>query len=115
MLITFYSPAAAEVLMLTEHATPILLAAGKQFGAQIPTRGVFTAEQLGPAIAGIQRALDNEPSISPEDETDADAHPPTPPMAQAVSLHQRAYPLVEMMLKSQAVGAPITWEVSRGW
>ena len=47
----------AEVLMLTDHAGALLQAAGKSFGDKIPERGVFTADQLGPAIQGIERAI----------------------------------------------------------
>ena len=50
MLITFHSKVVAEVLMLSDHATGILQAAGKSIGDKIPERGVFTVEQLGPAI-----------------------------------------------------------------
>ena len=50
MLITFHSKVVAEVLMLTDHAGVLLQAAGKSFGDKIPERGVFTVDQLGPAI-----------------------------------------------------------------
>ncbi len=59
MLITFHSKVVAEVLMLTDHAGALLQAAGKSFGDKIPERGVFTVEQLQPAISGIERAIDD--------------------------------------------------------
>ncbi|CFN83292.1 Domain of uncharacterised function (DUF1840) [Bordetella pertussis] len=37
------------------------------------------------------------------------------PIELAVGLHQRAFPLLDMMRKTAAAGADLTWEVSRGW
>ena len=64
MLITFHSKVVAEVLMLTDHAGILLQAAGKSFGDKIPERGVFTADQLGPAIQGIERAIEESQGLS---------------------------------------------------
>lgn len=114
MLITFHSKVVAEVLMLTDHAGVLLQAAGKSFGDKIPERGVFTADQLGPAIQGIERAIEESQGNPAEDEEDEDK-PPVAPMARAVGLKERAFPLLDMMRQSQAAGAEVTWEVSRGW
>lgn len=116
MLIKFHSKAVAEVLMLSQNAAPLLRAAGKSFGDDVPERGVFTCEQLQAAIDGI------EPAVAPDDrahagqEDDADRHDkPVHPMAQAVDLHQRAFPLLDMMRRSLAEGADVTWEATKGW
>ncbi|CUJ15858.1 DUF1840 domain-containing protein [Achromobacter xylosoxidans] len=114
MLITFHSKVVAEVLMLTDHAGALLQAAGKSFGDKIPERGVFTVDQLGPAIQGIERAIEEAQGARDEDEEDEDK-PPVAPMARAVGLKERAFPLLDMMRQSQAAGAEVTWEVSRGW
>lgn len=112
MLITFHSKVVAEVLMLSDHAGPILQAAGKPIGDKIPERGVFTVDQLGPAIAGIERAIAN--AEHPEEEEDEDKAPRSP-MARAVGLKERAFPLLDMMRQSQAANVEVTWEASRGW
>jgi len=112
MLITFHSKAVAEVLMLSDHAGPILQAAGKSIGDKIPERGVFTVDQLGPAIAGIERAI--EIAEHPADEDD-EAKAPRSPMARAVGMKERAFPLLDMMRQSQAANVEVTWEASRGW
>lgn len=114
MLITFHYKVVAEVLMLTDHAGILLQAAGKSFGDKIPERGVFTADQLGPAIQGIERAIEESQGSHDEDEEDEDKAP-VAPMARAVGLKERAFPLLDMMRQSQAAGAEVTWEVSRGW
>jgi hypothetical protein len=112
MLITFRSKSTAEVLMLSEHAKPLLLAAGKQFEGDVPDRGVFTPEQLGAAIDGLNQAISGEFPL--EDEQDDD-HAPRHAMAQPVSLKQRAYPLLEMFRKAQEEGSSVTWAGAGAW
>ena len=90
MLITFHSKVVAEVLMLTDHAGILLQAAGKSFGDKIPERGVFTADQLGPAIQGIERAIEESQGSHDEDEEDEDKAP-VAPMARAVGLKAVSY------------------------
>ena len=113
MLITFHSKVVAEVLMVSDHAVPILQAAGKPIGDKIPERGVFTVEQLGPAINGIERAI--ESAEHPGEEEDDEDKAPRSAMARAVGMKERAYPLLDMMRQSQAAGVEVTWEASRGW
>lgn len=116
MLITFHSKVVAEVLMLTDHAGVLLQAAGKSFGDKIPERGVFTVDQLGPGIKGIEHAIEESLGQGHHDDDEEDEDKaPVPPMARTVGLKERAYPLLDMMRQSQAAGAEVTWEVSRGW
>ncbi len=113
MLITFRSKAGSEVLMLSEHAGPLLRAAGKSFPDQVPERGVFTPEQLQAAIAGIEKAIALAPAVKEED--DDDDKPPVHPVSQKVSLQQRAFPLLDLMKKSLAMGTPLSWEAASPW
>jgi len=117
MLIKFHSKAVAEVLMLSQNAAPLLRAAGKSFGDDVPERGVFTRDQLQAAIDGIQAAVaaDDQAHAGHEDDDDNHDKPPVHPMAQAVELHQRAFPLLDMMRRSLAEGADVTWEATKGW
>jgi hypothetical protein len=111
MLITFHSKSAAEVLMLSTHAGPLLHAAGKIFAGEIPQRGVFTPEQLQTAIDGLNRAIAQAPNVHEEQDEDA---PPVHAMAQPVGLAQRAYPLLDMLRKAQADNNNVTWEATSG-
>jgi len=116
MLIKFHSKAVAEVLMLSQNAAPLLRAAGKSFGDTVPERGVFTREQLQSAIDGIEAAVAaDERAHAPQDDDDDHDKAPVHPMAQTVELHQRAYPLLDMMRRSLAEGADVTWEATKGW
>ncbi|HTK00779.1 MAG TPA: DUF1840 domain-containing protein [Bordetella sp.] len=116
MLISFRSKAGAEVLMLSDHAKPLLRAAGKSVPDAFPERGVFTPGQLGPAIAGIEKAVALAPE-HPEDHQDHqdEPHPPTHSMARPVGMRQRAYPLLDLMRKAQAKGVDVTWESASSW
>jgi len=114
MLIKFHSKTVAEVLMLSPTAAPLLRAAGKSIGDEVPERGVFTVEQLPAAIAGIEAAIKADERVHSSDEDD-DKDTPVPSMARPVELHQRAFPLLDMMRRSLADGEDVTWESTKGW
>lgn len=114
MLISFRSKAGAEVLMLSDHAAPLLRAAGKSLPDAFPERGVFTPEQLPQAIAGIEKAVALAPHHPEDQEADPDA-PPVHPMARPVGLQQRAYPLLDLMKKALVKGVNVTWESASSW
>jgi hypothetical protein len=111
MLITFRSKAGADVLMLSQHAAPLLHAAGKDITGEVPERGVFTPEQLPAAIAGIEKAVHLAPKAADEDDDDKGSHA----SGGGVTLQQRAYPLLDLMRKSQAQGATLMWEAGSGY
>ncbi len=106
MVVTFRSKAAGEIIMLGEHARPILEIAGKALGDRLPARGVFTPEQLPAAIAGLENAFKNakEPSFDEDDPTQTEL------ARQYVGLEQRAFPLLDMMRRANAKGVNVTWE-----
>lgn len=114
MLITFSSKAGADILMLSQHALPILRIAGKTLGKEIPERGVFTPEQLADAIKALEQAIADEKSTKAPDKEDDDGIKPDP-LSLPVALHQRAQPLLDLMRKSLAAGKPLTWEAGSGW
>jgi len=106
MLIVFHSKAAAEVLMLAQHAAPLLRAAGKVFDQDVPVRGVWTAAQLSDAIAGIERAVAQTAGELPQDEEGV------PAMERSVGLRQRAWPLLDMLKRAQTKGVDVVWEAA---
>lgn len=111
MLIKFTSNVSGSVLMMGEHALPVLEAAGKNFEDGIlPKRGVFTAQQLPAAIAALQEAISDAPPLYDEvNEDDPDA-PKINPLNKAVSFKQRAYPLYEMLIEAQKQEEDVMWE-----
>ena len=114
MLVVFHSKPAAEVLMFSKHALPILKAAGKPYTDTLPERGVITRDQLDAAIAGIEHAMsmDTESEFSDDvDNNDTKEHP----IAQPVSFRRRAFPLLAMLRVSRDHNADVTWEPAPSW
>ena len=111
MLIKFTSNVSGSILMLGEHALPVLKAAGKKFENGVLTeRGVFTAPQLPDAVASLKRAIDDAPPLYDEINED---HPETTEshaVEKPVSFKQRAFPLYEMLVEAQRQGDDVMWE-----
>lgn len=111
MLVTFTSKVDADVLMMGDHAKLVLKAAGKDIGATVPERGVFTAEQLDSAIANLEKAIAKEqPRPDTDDDDDGERK-----AKEVVLLEQRAYPLLAMMRKAKEANTPVMWETGSGW
>ena len=108
MIVTFRTKAAGELIMLGQHALPLLEAAGKTTDTLNDPRGVFTPEQLPAAIRGIEHAVSiaKEPKFNEDDPAEAAK------AKQHVALRQRAYPLLELLQKAQNKGVDVMWEIS---
>jgi hypothetical protein len=108
MLYKFKSKAAADLIMTEPVGERILRLIGREPASQ----GILQVEQLAPAIAALQAAIEADDAArraAPDDEDDA---------AQAevagrdrISLRQRAWPFVEMMRRALDAGADIVWGV----
>lgn len=103
MLYEFKSKATGTVVMTGEIAERLLAIVGKAAGRT----GIFTVEQMGPAIAALQAAVDLEKSETAPgsaDEPAADGRRP-------ISLAQRAWPLIDMLRTAKAADKVVTWGV----
>ena len=114
MLYEFKSKATGTVVMTGSVAEQVLAIVGKAPGPN----GIFTVEQMGPAIAALQAAVDrerNEGNTSSShaasgkaghtsDEHEDHGH-------RAVSLAQRVWPLIEMLRAAQAADKVVTWGI----
>ena len=107
MLYKFKSRATADVIMLEPNGRQIVQIMGKTPGQG----GIVTAEQIPGAIAAIEvaivaeeraRAQAGAEAQDGEDGRGDDA-------AEAVSLRQRAAPLLDMLRRSAAEGREVTW------
>jgi len=112
MLVTFSSKAGASVLMLSQHAQPIMRIAGKIMEKEIPVRGVFTPEQLGDAISSLEQAIAQE---KPPAQKDEDDDLPRDALSLPVGLRQRAHPLLELMRQAKQANQPLLWEAGSAW
>ncbi len=110
MLITFKSRAAAEVLMYSAHAKPLLDLLGKDV-----ERGVITAEETGGAIERIESEIATHKQADGAHDPDArDRHDDTDAdhaKADYVSFGTRAYPLLEMLRAANRDHEFVMWGV----
>jgi hypothetical protein len=118
MLYEFKSKAAGSVVMLGPVAERLLAVVGKEPGP----KGVFTVEQMGPAIAALEVAVAREKAELAElaargwQPEDGNEHEPDPDerarrAAQAVTLGQRAWPLIDLLKTARAAEQVVTWGV----
>jgi len=109
-LIVFRSKAAGEIFMFAETARRILAIVGKE---DTP-RGVISAEQVGEALARLAAAVDEEKAQverAREDAEQAQRRGEPAEGGRAITLGQRAYPLLEMLRAAQRKRVDVTWGV----
>ncbi len=108
MLYEFKSRATGNVVMTQKVAERLLAIIGKAPG---PT-GIILAEQMPAAIQALEAAIEQERAQGvreeSEDEGEDDRDPNRTP---AVSLAQRAWPLIDMLRTAAAAEREITWGV----
>jgi hypothetical protein len=122
MLYEFKSRAAGTVVMTGPVAEQLLAIVGKAPGP----RGIFTVEQMPPALAALQAAVDQEtadlaaaaqtsprsgPRVGGEASAAGGGDPEDPRQPPPVSLRQRAWPLMDLLRTAQAKGKDVTWGV----
>jgi hypothetical protein len=115
MLVTFSSKAGADILMLAQHAKPLLTIIGKTDDKDLLTRGVFMPEQLDAAIFNLEHAIAAEPNQHHDKDEDEDSDLPKDALALPVGLKQRSFPLLDMLKRARAQQVPVMWEAGSGW
>lgn len=101
MIYKFKSKAAGDVIMLGPNGDRVLELIGKPRGGP----GILEPKDMSAAVAALQVAIeaDDAARAVPADEQDPASRP------EAISLRQRAWPLVEMIRRAQAADEPIIW------
>lgn len=100
MLITFKSPASADVMMFGEVAEKMLEIIGKEPSG----KGIITVENLPAAIARLKDAINADDPSRGQATQGANS-------ADSVSIAQRALPLVELFERSLMQEVPVVWGV----
>ncbi|MDO4770193.1 MAG: DUF1840 family protein [Brachymonas sp.] len=106
MLKRFKSAAAGEIVMLASHAEEIFAVINHPLGE----RGVIPAAQLPAAIAALQAAIDRSKQQAAASGRTADADDLSA-ADSPVPFHTRALPFLNMLSKSQAAQADVTWGI----
>ncbi|GMV59594.1 MAG: hypothetical protein AMXMBFR72_26880 [Betaproteobacteria bacterium] len=111
-LVVFRSKAAGEIFMFAETARRIFEIIGK---AEAP-RGVITAEQVPEALARLTAAVEEEKAQlkaaqAHAEEAERRGEEDAGAGARAITLAQRAYPLIEMLRAAQKKKVEVTWGI----
>jgi hypothetical protein len=107
MIYKFRSKAAGDVIMMGPSGDQVLRIIGKQPAPQ----GIVEPAAMPAAIQAIEQAIAADDEARRQAEAEAEAEGKNLPPREAVSLRQRAWPLVEMMKRSHAEGKEIVWGV----
>ncbi len=106
MLYKFKSRATADVIMLEANGRQLLQIIGKSPDAH----GIVTVAQIPAALQALEAAVSEDQARSKDsaqEEGEGDAADGK--SAAAVHLHQRAAPLIDMLRRSAAEKADVTW------
>lgn len=111
-LVVFRSKAAGEIFMFAETARRILAIIGKEDAP----RGVISAEQIGDAIDRLTAAVEEEKAQIQQAREEAEqaqrrGEPAAEEGGRAITLAQRAHPLLEMLRAAQKTRVDVTWGV----
>jgi hypothetical protein len=111
-LVVFRSKAAGEIFMFAETARRILAIVGKDDAP----RGVIGAEQIAEALARLSAAVEEEKEQIRQAREEAEqaqrrGEVTAGEPARAITLAQRAHPLLEMLRAAQKKRVDVTWGV----
>ena len=111
MLYKFKSKAAGDVIMLQANGKRVLDIIGKGTGRDYEGSGILQPMQMRDAINALNEAIEEEESEQKAAVALAVAEGKKAPPMDAVSLRQRAHPLLEMLKRCEKAGAEIVWGV----
>jgi Domain of unknown function (DUF1840) len=107
MIYKFKSKAAGDVIMMGPAGDDVLRLIGKSPSAQ----GILEVGAMPGAIGAVEAAVAADEAARAEAEKKAAAEGKKLGPREGVTLRQRAWPFVEMMKRSMAEKADITWGV----
>jgi Domain of unknown function (DUF1840) len=111
MLYKFKSKAAGDVIMLQANGKRVLDIIGRATQRDYEASGILQPVQMQDAINALNAAIDEEEAAQKAAVAQALAQGKKPAPMEAVSLRQRAHPLIEMLKRCEKAGAEIVWGV----
>ena len=107
MLYKFKSKAAGDVIMLGPNGDQVM----RLLGREPAPKGIIEVAAMAQAIAALRKAVADEEAVRGGDAGQADGGSEAEGREPSVSLHQRVWPLIEMLERSQAARADVVWGV----
>lgn len=103
MLYKFKSKAAGDLIMLEPNGRQVLQIIGKDPAP----KGIIEPPQMDAAIQALEAAVAREEA----DQKQAEAAGEKAVRADAISLHQRVVPFIDMLRRARKAGEDIVWGV----
>ena len=110
MLYKFKSKVTADLIMLEPNGRKILEVIGKADAVSL-RKGILLPPDMPSAIAALEQAIADDEAEQKKRQEEAQAAGEKLAPAEAVSLRQRAVPLIDMMRRSHQAGQEIVWGV----
>lgn len=107
MLYKFKSKAGGDVIMTEPVGDRLMTLIGREPAPQ----GIFLPEAMPGVIAALDAAIAAEEAARAAADADAEREGRPLPRREAVSLRQRAWPLIELLKRAHAAGHNIVWGV----
>ena len=107
MLYKFKSKAAGDVIMMGPGGDQVL----RILGRDPAPKGILEVTDMAAAMRAIEAAVLDDEQAREQAEAEAAAQGKALPPRDAITLRQRAWPLLEMIKRSQAAQADIVWGV----
>lgn len=107
MLYKFKSKDSADVIMLGPAGDHLLSLLGRDPSA----KGIVEVSDLPAAIEALERAIADDEALRAKAQAEAKDEGKLLPLRDAVSLRQRAWPLMEMMRRAHAHQHQVMWGV----
>lgn len=111
MLYRFKSKVTGDVIMLQANGERLLEIIGKRNATEPAVKGVLLPEQMAQALATIEAAIEQEEAARREAQAKARKTNEPAPRFEAVSLRQRATPVMEMIRQCLKSEESIVWGV----
>ncbi|MBV8470348.1 MAG: DUF1840 domain-containing protein [Burkholderiaceae bacterium] len=105
MLYRFNSKAAAELIMMPDGAKQMFTALGRDLAPQ----GIIERDDLSGAIASLNGAIEADEEHWKQSQQEAQLRGEEPARRVGVRFRQRAWPLLEMLRQSHAMGVDVIW------
>lgn len=111
MLYKFKSKATGTVIMLQPNGQQVLEIMGKHSASEPSLKGILLPEQMPRALAALEACIAEEELVRRQALAQAQAEHLPAPRFEAVSLRQRALPLLDMIRQCIKAKESITWGV----
>lgn len=107
MLYKFKSKATGDLILLEPNGRRMLEIMGKA----ITPKGIVLPEEMGAAVSALRQAIEFDEAQQTLQTQEALGRGEPPPRMEAISLRQRATPLIEMLQRCQKADKEMVWGV----